>query len=235
VSGHGLRGADDQICGTFTEDPSAFVADASNIPTAAVSDGAGTPTYVVGETQIEQAAKDIADANGNPKVDVKEGNADLEGLPEGTTVSNSGSGDVKANGQDVSPGTPIVIQPTPAPGPVNPPSSGGSSGGSGNAATYRGNGRFSTTASGITRVKVDGQAVGFTAESGGFRLDTAGLTKGKHLITVEWGGSSFTTWFTYEGGVTMSVDMEIPKTGGAPMLAYAALALAAAAGMLRRR
>ena len=57
-----------------------------------------TSKYVVGENRIEEAAKALTDGS---SVIITQGSIDLTNVPDGIEVSNTGSGEVTVNGQEV--------------------------------------------------------------------------------------------------------------------------------------
>ncbi len=90
--------------GEFTSDPTAFAA------------GSATTAKITGTTNIyvagtpEEVATVAADATGaaGDSIEILKGDADLSGLADQVTVTNSGSGAVSANGVDVAPGGEVV-------------------------------------------------------------------------------------------------------------------------------
>ena len=83
--------------GIFTSDVSAFASsDASVIEVT----GNGDTLYYLGTPAV--VSQRVADAvQAGDSITVTQGDADLAGLPDGVTVTNTGNGDVLANGSDV--------------------------------------------------------------------------------------------------------------------------------------
>lgn len=89
--------------GEFNKDVSKYVdADASIVK---VTSKDGT-TYAVGKSINDKAAG----VSSGDTIEVLRGNVDLENLPDGVTVKNSGSGTVSVNGEPVAPGEEVTVE-----------------------------------------------------------------------------------------------------------------------------
>ena len=81
--------------GAFTADPSAYV---ETQPVAEITPQGGEASYVVGEKEIRQAAKNSEKGD---EVTILSGDVEISGLADGVVVSNQGSGTVTANGETI--------------------------------------------------------------------------------------------------------------------------------------
>lgn len=89
--------------GEFNKDVSKYVdADASIVK---VTSKDGT-TYAVGKSINDKAAG----VSSGDTIEVLRGNVDLENLPDGVTVKNSGNGTVSVNGENVAPGEEVTVE-----------------------------------------------------------------------------------------------------------------------------
>lgn len=97
---------------------------------------------------------------------------------------------------------------------------------------YNGGNSFSTSKSDVpTGVEIDGVAVPFSGTGSNFTVGC--VDPGAKWVTVRWNSTSVTTNFTPDGLVECSVS--IPKTGDISIMAYAMMAVVAAAGIMRRK
>lgn len=120
--------------------------------------------------------------------------------------------------------TNTVTPPTTSPKPAST--------GSGISVKYNGGNSFSTSNSAVpTGVEIDGVAVPFSGTGSNFTVGC--VDPGAKWVTVRWNSTSVTTNFTPDGLVECSVS--IPKTGDISIMAYAMMAVVAAAGIMRRK
>lgn len=98
--------------GTFAQDvDNAYIA--ADAAKATVTAADGTVKYAVGQKDIQNA---VIAAGSNAQVDVTKGDVALTNVPQDTTVKNSGSGTVTADGKNVSSGSTITPNPKPSHG-----------------------------------------------------------------------------------------------------------------------
>ena len=98
---------------------------------------------------------------------------------------------------------------------------------------YEGGNRFSTNKSAVpTSVEIDGVPVSFVGDGRSFTVSC--IEPGTHWITVRWHSTSVTTNFTADVTVTC-VPTSIPKTGDVSVMAYALMAVVAAAGAMLKK
>ena len=110
---------------------------------------------------------------------------------------------------------------------------GSSSGKSSISVTYNGGSSFSTSKSAVpTSVEIDGVPVSFTGDGNSFTVSE--IPAGAKWITVRWNSTSITVNFTPNGNV-VSAGIEIPKTGDISLIAFALMAVAAAAGAMGKK
>ena len=98
---------------------------------------------------------------------------------------------------------------------------------------YEGGNRFSTNKSAVpTSVEIDGVPVSFVGDGRSFTVSC--IEPGNHWITVRWHSTSVTTNFTADASV-VCIPNGIPKTGDVSVMAYALMAVIAAAGVMRKK
>jgi len=98
---------------------------------------------------------------------------------------------------------------------------------------YEGGNRFSTNKSAVpTSVEIDGVPVSFVGDGRSFTVSC--IEPGTHWITVRWHSTSVTTNFTADASV-VCIPNAIPKTGDMSVMAYALMAVIAAAGVMRKK
>ena len=107
------------------------------------------------------------------------------------------------------------------------------SGKSGVSVTYNGGNSFSTSKSAVpTSVEIDGVPVSFTGDGRSFTV--SGIPAGAKWITVRWNSTSITTNFTPDASAVCT-EINIPKTGDISLIAFALMAVAAAAGAMGKK
>lgn len=131
--------------------------------------------------------------------------------------------------------------------PVNNGNNGNNGGGNGNNnggghnhnhgngidVNYKGGNSFSTSNPAVpSRVEIDGVPVGFTGNGSFFTVNC--INPGARWIKVCWNNTTSTTSFTPDAFATCTT-MSIPKTGDASVICYAIMAIAAAAGVMRKK
>lgn len=89
--------------GEFNKDVSKYVDADTSIAKVTSKDGT---TYAVGKSINDKAAG----VSSGDTIEVLQGNVDLENLPDGVTVKNSGSGTVSVNGEPVAPGEEVTVE-----------------------------------------------------------------------------------------------------------------------------
>ena len=119
---------------------------------------------------------------------------------------------------------------------------GGGNQGTGNAPTvsasgnsievkYNGGNSFSTSNPAVpTSVEIDNVPVAFSGN--GRELIVSGIPANARWITIRWNSISVTTNFTHDGAY---LDIQLPKTGDMSAMAYAVLAVMAAAAAMRKK
>ncbi|MBQ7091287.1 MAG: hypothetical protein IJN83_01365, partial [Clostridia bacterium] len=110
---------------------------------------------------------------------------------------------------------------------------GSSSGKSSISVTYNGGSSFSTSKSAVpTSVEIDGVPVSFTGDGNSFTVSE--IPAGAKWITVRWNSTSITTNFTPDASAVCT-EINIPKTGDISLIAFALMAVAAAAGAMGKK
>lgn len=89
--------------GEFNKDVSKYVDADTSIAKVTSKDGT---TYAVGKSINDKAAG----VSSGDTIEVLQGNVDLENLPDGVKVTNSGAGKVSANGVNVAPGNTVTVE-----------------------------------------------------------------------------------------------------------------------------
>lgn len=89
--------------GEFNKDVSKYVDADTSIAKVTSKDGT---TYAVGKSINDKAAG----VSSGDTIEVLQGNVDLENLPGGVKVTNSGAGKVSANGVNVAPGNTVTVE-----------------------------------------------------------------------------------------------------------------------------
>lgn len=89
--------------GEFNKDVSKYVDADTSIAKVTSKDGT---TYAVGKSINDKAAG----VSSGDTIEVLQGNVDLENLPDGVTVKNSGTGTVSVNGEPVAPGEEVTVE-----------------------------------------------------------------------------------------------------------------------------
>lgn len=89
--------------GEFNKDVSKYVDADTSIAKVTSKDGT---TYAVGKSINDKAAG----VSSGDTIEVLQGNVDLENLPDGVTVKNSGTGTVSVNGEPVAPGEEVTVK-----------------------------------------------------------------------------------------------------------------------------
>lgn len=89
--------------GEFNKDVSKYVDADTSIAKVTSKDGT---TYAVGKSINDKAAG----VSSGDTIEVLRGNVDLENLPDGVTVKNSGNGTVSVNGEPVAPGEEVTVE-----------------------------------------------------------------------------------------------------------------------------
>lgn len=89
--------------GEFNKDVSKYVDADTSIAKVTSKDGT---TYAVGKSINDKAAG----ISSGDTIEVLQGNVDLENLPDGVKVTNSGAGKVSANGVNVAPGNTVTVE-----------------------------------------------------------------------------------------------------------------------------
>ncbi len=98
---------------------------------------------------------------------------------------------------------------------------------------YNGGNSFGSSRSAVpTSVEIDGVEVPFTGNGSEFTVGC--ISPDAKWVTVRWNSTSVTTSFKPDAGVTC-VEVAIPKTGDASVMAYALMAVIAAAGAMGKR
>ncbi|MBQ4610467.1 MAG: hypothetical protein IJB30_01900, partial [Clostridia bacterium] len=99
--------------------------------------------------------------------------------------------------------------------------------------TYNGGSSFSTSKSAVpTSVEIDGVPVSFTGDGNSFTVSE--IPAGAKWITVRWNSTSITTNFTPDASAVCT-EINIPKTGDISLIAFALMAVAAAAGAMGKK
>ncbi|MGN0792268.1 MAG: hypothetical protein ACI4NL_05445 [Christensenellales bacterium] len=107
------------------------------------------------------------------------------------------------------------------------------SSGSGISVKYTGGNGFSSSKPDVpTGVEIDGVPVSFTGDGRNFTVSC--IKPDSRWITVRWNSTSVTTNFTPDAAAYCS-PTNIPKTGDASLAAFVVMAIAAAAGAMRRK
>lgn len=83
--------------GTFSASPESYVPEGTALATLSDADQTSPVVYVIGDTISEKAST----ASKGDKIEVTSGNVEFTSVPDGVVVSNSGSGNVTLNGQQV--------------------------------------------------------------------------------------------------------------------------------------
>ena len=92
---------------------------------------------------------------------------------------------------------------------------------------------FGTSKSTVpTGVEIDGVPVGFTGDGREFTVSC--IPAGARRVTVRWGSTSVSTNFTPDVN-SYCTQVSLPKTGDASVMAYALMAVMAAAGAMGKK
>ena len=98
---------------------------------------------------------------------------------------------------------------------------------------YNGGNSFGSSKGDVpTSVEIDGVPVAFNGSGSQFTVGC--VSPNAKWVTVKWHGTTVTTNFTPDANATCS-EINIPKTGDASVMAFALMAVVAAAGALRRK
>lgn len=148
-----------------------------------------------------------------------------KGKPNSLTVSGNSIDGKNADGVE---NGELIQDPANTDAPISKPSSG-----SGIKVKYEGGNSFSTSRSAVpTSVEIDGKPVSFKGDGKRFTVNC--VKADSKWITVRWNSTSVTVNFRPDAKATCT-NMDIPKTGDASVIAYAVMAMAAAAGMMLRK
>jgi len=148
-----------------------------------------------------------------------------KGKPDSLTVSGNSIDGKNADGIE---NGELIQDPANTDTPTSKPSSG-----SGVRVKYEGGNSFSTSKSAVpTSVEIDGAPVSFRGDGKRFTVNC--VKPDSKWITVRWNSTSVTVNFKPDANATCT-ETEIPKTGDASVIAYAVMAVAAAAGAMFRK